>query len=60
MAYLTAIQQILEDQSLKDRFVANGLAYTQNLSWPQLANRYFEQLITLTQQKAEIFKLAVA
>lgn len=59
-AYLSAIQQILEDQTLKDQLIANGLAYTQKLDWPQLANRYFAQLKILVQKNTASFKLAVA
>jgi len=42
--YFNKIKQVLTDEALKDRFVSEGLAYSNNLSWAQLADRYFNDL----------------
>ncbi len=42
--YLEKILLILNNKELKDQFVSEGLNYTYQLSWDQLANEYFNDL----------------
>jgi glycosyltransferase involved in cell wall biosynthesis len=43
-SYLERIEEILESSVLRNKFIANGLAYTKNLDWDVLANIYFNDI----------------
>jgi glycosyltransferase involved in cell wall biosynthesis len=46
--YLSKIQTLLEDKSLRSQFVAKGLAYSKQSNWTNLSEVYFNDLITLS------------
>ena len=47
--YYRRIEEIIESNELKERFIKNGLDYTKNLDWDVLANTYFEDIKLLAQ-----------
>jgi len=50
--YLDKITKILQDDNLRQQFVAEGLSYSKTLSWGALASTYFEDLCSMA-SKAE-------
>lgn len=46
--YFDRITQLLNNQNLYQQFVKEGLLYTQNMSWDQLVDTYFDDLVALS------------
>lgn len=46
-AYISGISLLLEDKERRNRYVSAGLKATQYLSWPELAQTYFEDIARL-------------
>ena len=46
--YVNKILSLLDDAPLRARFTAEGLAFSNQLSWEQLATRYFDELASLS------------
>lgn len=45
--YLAKIEKLLSDEVLRTKIIAGGLAFTDTLSWKNLAQTYFDDLRTL-------------
>ena len=46
--YFDKITQLLSNENLYQQFVKEGLLYTENMSWDQLVNTYFKDLVLLS------------
>lgn len=49
--YLDKIIKLLEEPGLHEKFVTEGLQYSQTFSWDDLAATYFKDLITLSKEQ---------
>jgi glycosyltransferase involved in cell wall biosynthesis len=45
--YLEKIDNLLENETLRDRIIKGGLEFTDTLSWEKLAETYFTDLVTM-------------
>lgn len=48
-SYIEKIKLLLDKKELREQFVENGLQFSRQLSWEQLAARYFKDLTTLAE-----------
>lgn len=49
--FISAIQQLTLDENKRNRIIQNAQDYAQSMSWDSLVNRYFENMISLSNQK---------
>ena len=57
--YLDRVDEIIDSDELRDRFIANGLEYTKTLDWDLLAKTYFEDVQRLSDQSLATSKVVV-
>ncbi|MEM8909793.1 MAG: glycosyltransferase, partial [Bacteroidota bacterium] len=55
LTYLQYIEQLLNNNNLRQQIIDNGLTYARQLDWDRLADRYFDELSALCDEPIPVF-----